>query len=180
MNEAFRNRLQSEFDKRREKNARYSLRSFAMYLGADHSTLSQVLRGRRRAPTAHIRTWGKQIGLNREEIAAYIAAANLPHPQCFARENQLRHWTAEAMAAMNGRIHWQIWSLLCEPGFRNDFRPLAERIGTTPDDVNLALTRLLRLGLIETNASGHWVSKVELSDEAEFRRQMLIRIRTLS
>ena len=43
----FRSRLQHEWERRRGRNHRYSLRAFARFLGIDHSTLSQILRGRR-------------------------------------------------------------------------------------------------------------------------------------
>jgi hypothetical protein len=44
----FRDRLEAEFQARRAKNARYSLRAFARFLHGEHSTLSQILRGSRR------------------------------------------------------------------------------------------------------------------------------------
>jgi transcriptional regulator with XRE-family HTH domain len=44
---SFRQYLQGEVARRCCRNARYSLRAFARDLGVDHSTLSQILRGRR-------------------------------------------------------------------------------------------------------------------------------------
>jgi transcriptional regulator with XRE-family HTH domain len=44
----FRTVLQTERERRRAVNPRYSLRSFARDLSVDHSTLSQILRGKRR------------------------------------------------------------------------------------------------------------------------------------
>src|SRR5271168_1005637 len=44
----FRAKLAEQFEARRERNPRYSLRAFAAFLGADHSTLSRILRGARR------------------------------------------------------------------------------------------------------------------------------------
>jgi len=176
----FQQRLQREFDERRGKNARYSLRSFAAHLGADHSTLSQVLRGRRRAPAAHIRAWAKKLGLTREETAAYIAAEQLPDPLLAARESQVRHWTAEAMEVIGSRTHWQIWSLSHEPQFRNDCRWIAARIGVTVDEVQVAFTRLLRLGVMATGAAGEWIPRLEAADESDFRERMLSRIREMS
>jgi transcriptional regulator with XRE-family HTH domain len=40
--------LEAELNRRRARNARYSLRAFAHSLGLDHSTLSQILRGERK------------------------------------------------------------------------------------------------------------------------------------
>jgi transcriptional regulator with XRE-family HTH domain len=56
-------RMQEELRIRHESNPRYSLRAFAAFLGTGHSTLSQILRGKRRAPVAQIRQWTKNARL---------------------------------------------------------------------------------------------------------------------
>ena len=89
-------------------------------------------------------------------------------PVISARESQLRHWTAEAMEVIRTRAHWQIWSLARTAGFRNDCRWIAERIGVT---VDVGFTRLLRLGLVATGASGQWIPGMEAADESQFRQQ---------
>ena len=66
----FRARLEQELRDRHASNPRYSLRAFAAFLGTDHSTLSQILRGKRRAPAAQIRKWTKKLGLDGEEGGA--------------------------------------------------------------------------------------------------------------
>src|SRR3954468_19740013 len=71
--ERFRNRLQREFDQRRQANERYSLRAFAAFLGTDHSTLSQILRSQRPLPLTRMRSWAKKLGLDSETTAAYVA-----------------------------------------------------------------------------------------------------------
>ena len=39
--------MKAEFSRRRRINSRYSMRAFAKSIGMDHSTLSQILRGKR-------------------------------------------------------------------------------------------------------------------------------------
>jgi hypothetical protein len=51
--------LQLEFDRRRTKNPRYSLRAFAYELGTHHSALSQMLRAHRRLTARTIRRFGQ-------------------------------------------------------------------------------------------------------------------------
>ena len=74
----FRQRLEREFLARREKNPRYSLRAFAAFLGTDHSTLSQVLKGSRRAPVKQLRAWCRKLAISPEEITVYLAAEHVP------------------------------------------------------------------------------------------------------
>jgi transcriptional regulator with XRE-family HTH domain len=175
----FRARLEQELRARHESNPRYSLRAFAAFLGTDHSTLSQILRGKRRAPAAQIRQWTKKLGLEAEKAAAYIAAEYVPDQATTERENQLRHWTAEAMAIVSEPAHWEIVRMSRTQEFRVDCRWMAERIGVTVDEVNMAFNRLLRLRLMETDAVGKWMdlTGASVTSEREFRKAALARVR---
>jgi hypothetical protein len=110
-----------------------------------------------------------------------VAAEHLSGPPEAAREAQLRHWTAEAMAIVSERIHWDLARMSREPGFRADVRWIAEQTGTAPDQVNIAFARLLRLGLMETTARGAWTERTQLPGleltEAAFRKLALERVR---
>lgn len=178
MNESrFRERLQAEFRARREKNARYSLRAFAAFLRTDHSTLSQILRGSRRPPLRAIRAWGRKFGMGAEEIAVYVAAEHLTDPSSAERLEHLRHWTAEAMALVSDRVHWRILELSRKPGFTPDCRRIATELSISVDEVNLALSRLLRLRLMELNQQGEWKDLVGSGiSEPEFRSLALKRV----
>ena len=52
----FQSILADEFARRCQINPRYSLRAFALSIGIEHSTLSQLLRGRRTITWKSIRT----------------------------------------------------------------------------------------------------------------------------
>jgi transcriptional regulator with XRE-family HTH domain len=175
----FRARLGAEYRARREKNPRYSLRAFAAFLGIDHSTLSQILRGSRRASVSQIRNLSEKLGMVAEEIAICLAAEQVPDAATSKRQEQLRQWTAEAMGVVTGRAHWEILRLSRAPGFRADCRWIAEQIGVGVDEVNLALSRLLRLRLLEASAAGEWkdVTGVPRLTEPEFRKLALARVR---
>ena len=177
--ESFEDRLRRELARRRQANPRYSLRAYAVFLGADHSTLSQVLRGKRRIPLGQLRRWGKRLGMAAEEIAAYVAAQHVPDAAVVKRQEQLRHWTAEALALVNDPTHWQIVHRVQSPGFQPDCRWLARESGVSVDQVNVALSRLLRLRLLEIQPPRGW--KILLGrrpvSEVDFRKHALIRVR---
>jgi transcriptional regulator with XRE-family HTH domain len=175
----FRARLRQEFESRRRKNPRYSLRALAIFLNTDHSTLAQILRGVRRVPVSRIRAWARKLKIGAEETAAYIAAEHAPDTQTAQRQHQLRHWTAEAMALTSQAEHWQILRLCRAPEFRPDCRWIAAQIGVNVDAVNLALSRLLRLGLLQLNGTGNWqdTTGVPRLTAREFRKLALARVR---
>ena len=162
---------------RREKNPRYSLRSFARFLGADHSVISQILRDIRPAPPSQIRKWGKKLKMSREEAAAYIAAEHLPDATEASRLEQLRHWTAEGLSLATTRVHWEMIRLSRLPGFQTDCRWIAKKIDVSVDEVNLALARLLRLQLLQVGASGKWKDMTGARNEGEFRKMAMVRVR---
>src|SRR5580704_17915086 len=139
----FGERLCREFEGRRERNSRYSVRAFAAFLRTDHSTLSQILRGARRVPLNRIRSWAKQLGMCDEEITLYTAAESAPDAATFHRNEQLRHWTAEAASITSGPVHLQILRLSHKPDFHADCKWIAGRLGVDVDEVNVAFSRLL-------------------------------------
>ena len=150
----FRDGLEREFDARRQKNPRYSLRAFATFLGTDHSTLSQILKGSRRVPAASIRSWARKLGMSREEAAVYVASEHVPDAATATRQGQLLHWTGEARSIVTETAHWEIVRLSRMKTFRADCRWIAQQIGAEVDDVNMAFSRLLRLGLLEGAVRG--------------------------
>ena len=178
----FQDKLKREFETRRERNPRYSLRAFASFLEADHSTLSQIFRDKRRIPLRQLRSWGKKLGMTAEEIAAFVAAQHVPDPSIVRRQEQLRHWTAEALAIVSDRCHWQIVQLTRSPEFQSDCRWVAKQLGATVDGVNIVLSRLLRLRLLEIGPGGKWKCARGRGKftEAEFTKRALVKVRELA
>ena len=173
-----RERLQQEFDARKVKNPRYSLRAFAASLGAEHSTVSQILRGTRPIPAHSIRAWALKLGMMPEEAAIYVAASHAATPESARREQQLLHWTAEALAVINEPVHFEILRLTLEPDFQPDVRWISRQTGVPVDAVNTALTRLLRLSLIEmTSAGWHELTGLAELTEQNVRKLALLRVR---
>ena len=131
----FRILLQTELDRRRAANRRYSLRSFARALAVDHSTLSQMLRGKRRLTARNVRSLGSRLRLDAAAIAEHSAAEN----------------EAAVLAAFD------------RPGFRADSRWLSTRSGIPLDEVNIALQRLLRKRVVTMQTRERWVRAEETS-----------------
>lgn len=125
---SFREVLQDEWTRRRARNPRYSLRAFARALCVDHSSLSQLLRGRRRVTTRAIRRLGAALRLSTYEIEVHCVEAN-----------------DRALLQVVGTEL-----------FRADSRHLASVLGIRIDEVNVSLQRLLRLGALRMTAAGQW------------------------
>jgi hypothetical protein len=114
--------------RRKLVNASYSLRAFARTLRTDHSTLSQVMRGRRRVTAKSVRAWGARLGMSDADIREFCELEN------------------EAA----------ILAVLDKTGFRADSRWLAVTLNIPLDDINIALQRLLRTHQLRMRARHHW------------------------
>src|ERR1700679_2594653 len=153
------------------RNPRFSLRSFAGKLGINHSTLSQVLRGKRRLSARALEMVGKRLGLGDETMLAYAASSrrksNAKNP---LEEIRKVHLDLDAFQLVSAWHHYAILELTHLHGFRTDSKWIASTLGIEVEDVNIALQRLLRLGLLEMAARDRWVDR---SGDAEFHSAAL-------
>lgn len=146
--------MQEEVARRCAKNPRYSLRAFARHLGMDHSTLSQLVRGRRPFTPRTIERLGARLRLAPEAVVKFLEAEREPSEPWTARE--ARTLTADAASLLAEWHHYAILELTRLPSFEPDVRWIGRVLGLTPDEVNVALNRLLRLGLLEMSDAGRW------------------------
>jgi len=126
-----------------------------------------------------IAAWAKKLDMGDEEITFYAAAEFSPSPAIHARQEQLRHWTAEAASITRDPIHLKILELSRNPNFRADCRWIAAQLNVSADDVNIAFSRLLRLRLIAANSCEKWtdLTGIQQLTEREFLGLALARVR---
>lgn len=154
--DTFRNRLRSELAARCGRNPRYSLRAFANFLDIDHASLSQMMRGARACTAQTIRRLGARIGLTAEEIARYIAAAELKldHAQP-ATDN--RKLADDAAVILGSWSAFAILELMQLKEFRPDVRWIARMLGIESDEVQIMLQHLIRLDFLQMKEAGKWI-----------------------
>jgi transcriptional regulator with XRE-family HTH domain len=125
----FRALLSAEFDRRRAKNPRYSMRRFARSLRTHHSTLSRLLNGGRPIQARTIDRLGRSLGLTASEIRTCVAS--------------------EDAAAICRAVR--------RATFRPDSRWLASVCGLSIDRVNIALHALIYDGRLRMVAADRWI-----------------------
>jgi transcriptional regulator with XRE-family HTH domain len=156
---SYRQLLQEELAKRCTGNSQYSLRAFARDLDTDHSTLSQILRGRRRLTERTIRKFGEILGLDAGELQKHVLREGRrgPLPANDQSVQVLRELTEDTVAVISGFEHYAILELTHLDDFRPDVSWVARMLGLDPDAVNVAIYRLLRLGLLEMVSPTEWI-----------------------
>jgi transcriptional regulator with XRE-family HTH domain len=155
---SFRLFLRAELARRCARNPRYSLRSFARQLGVDHATLSQLLRGRRALTAAAIDRLGTRLKLDEKRIEIYRVSARREGRR-YPSAGEARRLTQDAANVMADWCHFAILELVRLRSFRPDSRWIARVLDIGVDEVNMALQRLLRLGLLEMPERGRWVDR---------------------
>jgi len=125
---SFRNVLEVEYRRRSARNPRYSIRAYARALSTDHSSLSQILRGKRRLTTRSIRRFGAILKLARYEIEVLCAEEN-----------------DQALLAFVGTHR-----------FRADSRWIATVLAIPIDEVNVSLQRLVRTRALVMKSPRRW------------------------
>lgn len=164
----FRRFLQEELARRCARNRRYSLRAFARYLTLDHSTLSQLLRGRRRFTPRTIERVGKRLSLPADMITQFVEREREPIEPW--RQRELRQLSRDAALSLAEWHHHAILELTRLASFRPDVRWISRVLDVPVDDVNVAITRLARLGLLDMRSPTSWV---DAAGNAEARIDVL-------
>jgi uncharacterized protein (TIGR02147 family) len=161
----FRLYLQSELARRCVANPQYSLRSFALQLGINHSTLSQLLRGKRAFTPHTIVMLGGRLGLSQAEMEIFVVRERQTGNRAVSRE--IRVLTQDTLALLADGSHRAILELTVLPEFVPDSRWIARTLDLTVDEVNTALSRLTRLGLLEMREPNCWVDCSDASPESQ-------------
>jgi hypothetical protein len=82
------------------------------------------------------------------------------------------------MCLLSQGEHREILKLSRSPAFHNNSRWMAEQIGVSVDAINIAVSRMLQLGILRVSASGRWEDGTALSEltPQSFRRYVAERV----
>src|SRR5436305_266178 len=156
--------LHTELQKRRVRNERYSLRSFARALGLSPAFLSKVMNGKKSVGEATFQKIAIRLAIDPEQ--ADLLKARLPG----FKAPGLAFSPVEA-DQFRFISDWHYFAIL-EALTLEDGDPspawLARRLGISENRVELALDRLLRLGLLQKDARGQIVRRSKNHTTAHF------------
>jgi uncharacterized protein (TIGR02147 family) len=118
------------------------------------------LRRKRKLTDRAIRKFGIRLGLDTDTIDRLIHTEQyVGGGDSDAILTQLESTAQDAASLIGEWYHYAILELVHLGSFRPDSRWIARVLGITPDQVNIALHRLLRFGLLEMAESGRWVDR---------------------
>jgi uncharacterized protein (TIGR02147 family) len=168
----FRMRLQQELVERCSKNPMYSLRAFAKSLGIAPSALSAILNKKRPLTKKMVQRLAVNLGLSSKEIETFQKLyINKKTDEMLMTDFQ--QLALDTFAIIGDWYHYAILELIRLKNFDSDPKWMAQRLGITKSEVNFAIERLHRVGLLKviekngtrsyqsgnaTNINGHLTS----------------------
>lgn len=157
--------LQDEFDRRRDRNASYSLRSFARDVGLSPGSVSKILSGQQGLSLLAAKKVAKALDLSQIETKLFCVAVESQHARSkLGRERAQKELLTEGVRSADLSIDyfktiadWYYPAILELPevkGFQSNPVWIAERLGISETVAKDAIQRLLKLELLEESKSG--------------------------
>ncbi len=150
--QSIKNVLLNEYQTRKNKNSRYSLRSFAQQLDLSPATLSMVLSGKRKLSKNKIVSISKQIGLSPASVHNLLEREilNIESDQINQKSiTQTVQLKEEQFQLISNWHHYAILSLSKLKKHKADTRWISKQLGISEIDARKALNRLIDLKLVE-------------------------------
>lgn len=142
--------LMSEYQTRKNKNSRYSLRSFANNLNVSPATLSMVFSGKRKLSKEKVIDISKKLGLSPSTTLRILESDIINFEDILTEQAKTKkNLTEEKFQLIANWHHYAIISLSKIKKHKADTRWISRQIGISEMDARIALNRLLELGLIE-------------------------------
>lgn len=156
--------LRQELERRQTSNPRYSLRAFARSLELDPTYLSRVLAGTRLLSISAAQKIARALNTSDGETKLLVeAAASSAMAKRLRRldvrsegetQSVVTEIDSDQYVFISDMLHYLLLEATCLDGFQSDARWLARRFGRTVMEVEYALARLIRLGLLSSASQG--------------------------
>ncbi|MCF8060218.1 MAG: TIGR02147 family protein [Bacteriovoracaceae bacterium] len=153
----YRHFLKEELNKRMGQNSRYSGRAFARDLNLSPGELSEILKGKRALTIKKALKISQRLGLNEEETKEFLEliAEEMTGAQSDSHRPHDKH--VLQIDLFNIVSDWYCFAILnlaeCE-GFQWNYQWIATKLGINPFQVELAIERMTRVGLIQDGLNG--------------------------
>lgn len=153
----FRLVLQQELVKRCKSNKSYSLRAFARSLQIDCGTLSKILSGQRKLGKRSIQKLGLKIGIAPEELTKFFQTVAVDGENSDEQAKQIAYHqlSIDTFHIISEWYHFAILELMRVDQFKADVNWVARSLGLKVVEVNAALERLCRTGMLQIE-KGKW------------------------
>jgi uncharacterized protein (TIGR02147 family) len=191
MSQDYRTYLKEVFVDRKRRNPSYSMRGFARDLGLPASRVSDLLGNKRHLSCRSAARVAKSLQLNEAEAAHFLASvasrqrgASQSTQSIYGIDHDYASetLTLDLFAVVSDWFHYAILELFETETFEADPAWIAKRLGISKIEVQLALVRLEKVGMLELAPDGqlkvtksHSISSSDIPSEAirKHHRQLM-------
>lgn len=171
--------LKNHFLLRKETNPRFSLRSFAHYLGIPSSNLSMVLNGKRGLSRLSAQKIADRLKMSMQEKDEFINSVMQSHARSkkekilakdALKSSQLNsgsYITDDYFCLISDWYYFAILELLVCKDFCMDIKTMAKKLLLTESEVSQALKRLERLELIKKKKGQYIPTQILLKTRSD-------------
>lgn len=145
--------LSSELARRCAKNPKYSLRSFAKFLGLDASALHRLLNGERKVTPQIFERVSTALQFSPKEKEHFSTSEKLTNFEL--KGFDFAPTDTEVFEVISNWYHLAILELLTTKGFQQDHKWIAKRLGISVHEARQAVESLFRTGFLE-EFDGTW------------------------
>lgn len=145
------------FSQSRVKNPAYSLRSFARKIDCSPAAVSEILNNKRKVSPKLAQKIIEKIGLDPEEmkqILALFGSKSTAKDSSSATKPAYSELASDQFKTVSQWYHFAILSLSETKDFQDDPKWIAERLNVRLPDIQQAIERLERLGMIKRDKRG--------------------------
>jgi uncharacterized protein (TIGR02147 family) len=163
----YRDTLLSEYQKRIQRNPAYSLRAFSRDIGVPASNLCNVLHKKRGLSLMTAKRIAQNMGMQGDEEKHFLALVQREHGRSTDERKQAQRTlknlnktegfgelSLDRFELIANWIYFAILELTHVADFKSDSDWIAKRLGVERSEVEMAVGRLLKLGLLECTDSG--------------------------
>jgi len=154
----FQTYLQSELLRRKKLNSKYSLRAFARDLDVEVSSLSKIMRGKRKVSHALFGQMTARLGVSDSDIITLNQGEFFGLGQATPTYANISDEVAEVMADW---LHFAILELTRVRFFEGNLNWIALTLGEPVYKVKWAVERLQKTGYLLIKEDGTWVDSSE-------------------
>lgn len=157
----YREFLKEEYCRRRSRNSGYSLRAFARDLGLSYSRLNESINYKKGLSAKAAEKIAKSLSLTNTEREILISLVEAAHGRSKASRQLAKEklqsilkaveplvLSREAFQFISNWYHYAILELIRVNGFEYNPAWIAERLGITPTEVKVAISRLKKMNLL--------------------------------
>jgi uncharacterized protein (TIGR02147 family) len=152
--------IQNIFSERCRANEQYSLRAYARNLNVPVSSLSEIINGKRPLTKNICEKIGKALNMSPEQIEFFSTQkSSLSNKSTTGFD--YRQIALDSFYIISEWHHYGILQLMRTVDFVNDSEWIAKRLNIENAEVELAMIRLIRVGIVEVLEDGQLVDTTE-------------------